>query len=124
MVAQRETEDPVRLRRPQMQIVQDAVVEEVAEMPITPAIMSVGHSHIHLLAQFGRLKIRKGVGRLKSAATKKLRENGFTEKRPWTKGCDMKSKSDPRAFENAYRYVQRHLEQGCLVYEWDLELWF
>jgi hypothetical protein len=36
----------------------------------------------------------------------------------------MKSKNDPRAFENAYRYVFRHREQNCLVYLWDLELWF
>lgn len=123
-VALHATEEAVRLARAQMQIVQDAIVEDVAEMPITPAIMSVGHSHIHLLAQFGGLKIRKAVGRLKSAATRKLREDGFRAKRGWTKGCDMKSKTNAKAFENAYRYVRRHREQGCLVYEWDLELWF
>lgn len=51
------------------QIALDAVVAEVAEMEITPAIISIAHSDIHLSAQIGDVSLRNAIRRIKSAAT-------------------------------------------------------
>lgn len=98
-MAKRETEAPLVFRPAQRQLVRDALIEEIAVMEITPAIASIGAKHIHMEAQFALFPIRKAVGRIKAAAIRKLNENGFVGKRPWTKGCGMKLKTTVKAFE-------------------------
>jgi hypothetical protein len=36
----------------------------------------------------------------------------------WTRGCHMKSKKTPKEILNAYRYVDRHREEGDVVHRW------
>jgi hypothetical protein len=60
-VAHAATDAPVYLTSMQKQIALDAMIKEIAEMPITPAIMSLGRSHVHFCAQFGAVEIRPGV---------------------------------------------------------------
>jgi hypothetical protein len=98
-----------------------AIVREIAEIPIVPAVMSLGAWHVHWLCYFGKLEIRPVVSRIKAAATRELNSCGFEGKRPWTKGCNIKSKSTRRECRSAYKYVRDHRDQGCLVYEWSID---
>jgi hypothetical protein len=113
------SEEPVYLNRDELQIALATMVEEIAEIPIVPAIMSLGDWHVHWLCYFGTLKIRRVVSRVKAAATRELNAFGFQGKNPWTKGCNIKS--NRLACRNAYKYVRDHREQGCLIFEWPID---
>jgi hypothetical protein len=119
-LAQSTCDESVYLTRNQMEIALAAMISEIAEINIVPAIMSLGEWHVHWLCHFGKLKIRPTVSRVKAAATRELNAVGFQGKKPWTKGCNMKSKSTQRACRNAYKYVRDHRNQGCLIYEWPI----
>jgi hypothetical protein len=103
----------------QQQIVLDAIVADLAELPIEPKIMAVTGVHIHLLAVFGESGIRPTVGRLKAQATKSLKEQGqhLSAVRNWAKGCHMESLEADDDQAAAYEYVRQHASQG-LVYSW------
>lgn len=118
-IAKERSEEPVVLTREQQQTVLDALVAEISELPLDSAVLSVGATHVHWLARFGELSIRPTVGRIKAAATRALRASGFDLKRPWTKGCHMKSKNSDRELKNARAYIKQHVNEGCLVYDWD-----
>jgi hypothetical protein len=111
-------DEPVFLKASECSVVEQALKHELESIEIIPAIMSVGKSHVHLLAKFDRLKIKPTVGRLKAAATRALNTNCFTGKRPWTKNSHMKSKPTKKEFINAFHYVQRHVNEKCLVHVW------
>ena len=111
-------EDPVHLTIAERRIAVDAVVSEVAKMPIIPAVLAIGSEHSHLLAKFRALKIRPAVGALKAAATRELHENGMTSEHIWTQGCHMNSKGSPQEFRGAFEYVRRHEKEGAVVYIW------
>ncbi|MCC7475600.1 MAG: hypothetical protein IT425_09405 [Pirellulales bacterium] len=113
--------EPVYLTPAQMQMALSAIVEEIAALPVTPVIIALGSWHVHWLCNFGTLKIRPTIGRVKAAATRVLNEHGFQGKRPWTKGCNMRSKPTREACRAAYRYVRDHRDQGSLVYEWPID---
>jgi hypothetical protein len=113
--------EPVYLTQAQMRLALPAIVEEIAQIPIVPAILSIGEWHIHWLCYFGPISIRAVVSRIKAAATRELNAHSFQGKKPWAKGCNMRSKSNRRECRNAYRYVLRHEEQGCLVYRWPID---
>ena len=115
------SDDAVYLVPEQMKIALAAMVEDIADIPIAPAVMSVGSWHVHWLCHFGTLKIRPTVGRVKAAATRELNAAGFQGKRPWTKGCNCLSKSTRRECRAAYKYVRDHRDQGCLIYEWNID---
>lgn len=116
--AKASTETCVKLTPPQQRIVMDAVISEIDAIPITSAIASVGSTHIHWLALFGDRPIRTTVGRIKSQATHRLNTAGFDGKRPWSKNCDMKSKTTDHEFRSAFHYIHRHTREGCLIHVW------
>lgn len=113
--------DAVYFTLDEMETALGAIVSEIAELPIIPAIISLGRWHVHWLCYFDELQIRPTVGRIKAAATRDLNQCGFQGKRPWAKGCNMRSKSTRRQCRNAYKYVRDHRNQGCLVYEWKVD---
>jgi hypothetical protein len=119
--AQSISEEPIYFTHDEMEIALGAIVDEIAEIPVIPAIIALGPWHVHWLCHFGKLKIRPTVGRVKAAATRMLNDCGFAGKRPWTKGCNMKSKATRIECRNAYRYVRNHIDQGCLVHEWKID---
>lgn len=102
----------------QKKLVLDAIVEEIDSIPVKSAVVSVGATHIHWLALFDSRPIRTTVGRIKSVATRRLVEREFHGKRPWSKNCHMQSKSTEQEFRGAFRYIQRHVEDGCLIHTW------
>jgi len=120
-IAQAISDEPVYLTAKEVEIALAAMVGEIAQIAIVPAIMSIGDWHVHWLCHFGKLKIRPVVSRVKAAATRELNAIGFQGKKPWTKGCNMKSKPIRRQCRSAYKYVRDHQEQGCLVYEWKID---
>jgi hypothetical protein len=115
------SEEPVYLSRTEMEIALAAMVDEVSQLAVVPAIMSVGEWHVHWLCHFGKLTIRPTVGRVKAAATRELNACGFQGKKPWTKGCNMRSKTTRRACRSAYKYIRDHCEQRCLIHEWPID---
>jgi hypothetical protein len=115
------TDKAVYFRPQEMEIALQAVVAEIGEIPIVPAIISLGPWHVHWLCHFGTFKIRSVVGRVKAAAARELNVSGFEGKRPWAKGCNMRSKRTRLECRNAYQYVRKHREQGCLIYEWKID---
>jgi hypothetical protein len=110
--------DPVRFSAREKRIAFEAMISEIDQVEVAPAIISVGSWHVHWLCYFGTLKIRKVVGRVKAAATRALNAAQFEGKRPWTKGCNMRSKATRDACRSAYKYILRHRGQGCLIHEW------
>lgn len=115
------SEAPVYLTQKQIQVVRGAMVKEIANIPIVPAILSVGEWHVHWLCYFGPIEVRQVVERVKAAASRELNIQGFKGKRPWTKGCNMKSKSTRRECRIAHKYIRKHREQGYLIYEWPID---
>jgi hypothetical protein len=84
-LAKATSDEAVYLTRAEMKTALTAIVEEIADTPVVPAIMSIGNWHVHWLCHFGTLKIRPTVGRVKAAATRELNAAGFQGKRPWTR---------------------------------------
>jgi hypothetical protein len=117
--AQSAAGSPIQLTPDQRQTVLTATVHELAQTPLEPTILSVEAAHIHLLAEFGEAVIRRMVGRLKSAATRALKEHGSEPtKRFWAKGCHMRSFSAEPSIRRAFEYVQRHRDQGAAIHTW------
>lgn len=114
------TSDAVRLVPPHRQVAMAAIVQDIAQLPLRPAILAVGGEHVHFLAKFGSLKIRQTVGRLKSEATRAIKQAdpAFLPKRTWAKECHMRRLDDERAYCNAYAYIQRHINEGAAIHTW------
>ena len=109
---------PGKLAASHRKCVLDAVVKQLAKLPVVPAALAVSSEHSHLLAKFGGLKIRTTAGVLKGEATKALREAGFNEEQIWGAECHMKSKKEGREFQIALRYVSNHVDEGAEVCIW------
>jgi len=120
-LAEEISDEAVYFTPQEMKTALDAIIAEIAQISVVPAIISLGKWHVHWLCHFGTLKIRPTVGRVKAAATRELNTLGFQGKRPWTKGCNMRSKRTRRECRNAYKYVRDHREQDCLIYEWPID---
>lgn len=120
-LAQQISDPPVYFTIEQMQTALAAIIEEITHIRVIPAIISLGGWHVHWLYHFGTLRIRPTVGRVKAAAARELNLHGFVGKRPWTKGCNMRSKPTRNACRNAYKYVRDHRSQGCLIHEWQID---
>jgi hypothetical protein len=116
--ARKQVEGAIELSKEEQQRVCNSIVDELIVIPVVPAVLSVGNVHVHLLAIFGKLLIRPTVGRLKARATRELNEAGFIGKRVWSKNCHMVSKDTADKLQNAYNYVAKHVEEGCLVHRW------
>jgi hypothetical protein len=87
-------------------------------VPIVPAILAVANSHVHFISQFGDLRIRRVVGRLKAAATLSIKEGDFKDSSIWATGCHMESLYREDDFIAAFQYVERHSAEGAVIYKW------
>src|SRR5262249_52030151 len=92
--------ESVKLTPAQRQCALDAVVAEIANLPL------------------GNLSIRPTAGVLKGEATKALHAGGFEGERIWSDGCHMKSKNDGKEFQVALKYVVKHVNEGAAVFIW------
>jgi len=103
-------------------IVCDALVTEIGTMRVVPSVLAVASSHVHFLSKFGETKIRPAVGRMKSAATRRLHDDKDETSRVWTKGCQMKSLATEDDFMRTFNYVNQHRDEGAVVYVWQANL--
>jgi hypothetical protein len=115
------SDQPVYFNLAEQKLAYQAVVNEITQIKIAPAILAVGRWHVHWLCYFGTLEIRQVVGRVKAAATRELNSNGFEGKRPWTRGCNIRSKATRDECRTAYRYVANHAKQGGLIHKWTVD---
>ena len=114
------TAPPVFLDRRQQEDVITAIVDEVSQLSLLPAILSIKRNHVHFLAKFGPLLIRPTIGRLKAAATRALHEEmGVNAVRVWSRNCHRTSFDGMKAFENAFEYIRKHQDHGALIHIWD-----
>ena len=113
------SEGSVHLSTEQRNLAVGAIVADVAETTVYPAILSLGDVHLHFLAKFGSLRIRATMGRFKAAATDELHQHGLESKRVWTRGCHMKSKPTRDESITAFRYIRRHKAEDCVVHIWE-----
>ncbi|MEQ8789860.1 MAG: hypothetical protein RIC55_26435 [Pirellulaceae bacterium] len=120
-MARAASDEEVRFSTAQMPLVFERILEEVDELEIPSAALAVGSQHVHWVALFAERRIRLTVGRMKAKVTERLKDAGFSAKRTWTKGCDMKSKTAQRDLEAAIDYVSRHEQEGCLVKTWPVD---
>jgi hypothetical protein len=114
-------DEPVYFESRQKQLALVAMIREIDLIDIAPAIMSVGRWHVHWLCYFGTLEICKVVGRVKAAATRELSLNGFQGKRPWAKGCNIRSKATRQECRAAFKYIADHENQDCLIHKWSID---
>jgi len=112
------TEEPMCLNEHQREVATAAIIDAIDDTAVLPVILAVGDVHFYLLAKFGSLRIRTTMGRFKAAATKELHLGDVDSDRVWTRGCHMKSKLTREEFIGAFRYVQRHESEGCVVHVW------
>jgi len=117
-VSERNSGDAVELSMPHQKLALKAIVNDLKNVPLNPAIIAVGSTHVHFLAHFGELRIRRTIGRLKASATRELHESGNSNERIWSRNCHMKSKDNNREFETAFNYIARHREESALVHIW------
>lgn len=113
------TQEPIQFNEDQRRVVVSAIVDEAAETTVIPAIIAVGDVHVHFLGKFGSLRIRPTMGRFKAAATRRLHLGEIDADRIWTRGCHMNSKGTYEEFIAAYRYVNLHEKEGCIVHIWN-----
>jgi len=93
------------------------LVERIDRMGIGPRILSTGRYHCHLVARFGRWRIRRAMGQAKAAVTGEFRRAG-DQRDIWAAGCSMRSKETPEAVRAAIEYVRSHVREGAVIYEW------
>ncbi len=111
----------VRFTPEERELVAEAIADDCDTLPVVPAILSVAETHAHMVAKFGDLRIRRVVGRWRSAATRRLHASGNDTVRLWAKGCHMQSLPDEAAFRQAYEYVKAHDQQGAVIRIWRRE---
>lgn len=99
------TKIPKRLRK----IVKNAILKEAEELGQKVYAITVCSNHVHIVAGSIGKSCGYSVGRFKKAATKSLRELGFTNS-VWTKGFDKRYCYHPHELETKIKYVQRHEE--------------
>lgn len=114
--AQQRTDSPVVLTPEQVNITLQAMIAEMADTPVVPAIVAVGDRHVYVLARFDSYPIRMFTGRIKAAATRELNQQGFAGTRPWAKGYSMRSKNNHQELVVAYHNVRRHDQQHCAIH--------
>ena len=95
----------------------EILVRRIDEMGIGPRVLSVGRQHGHLVARFGRWRIRPAMGQAKAAVTNAFRATG-DRRSIWAAGCHMRSKPTRQLYLGAIEYVRKHVREGAVIYEW------
>ena len=120
--------DAVTLYKDQQQIVLDVVAESLAFNEIPCPVISVSPTHAHVLARFVRGR-RTSSGKLitdparhyfgiaRKRASRRLSENGSIPRGGlWSKRTTVVPITDQSHFENAVDYIQRHIQEGAVIW--------
>lgn len=110
----------VEFPEPMRPWVLEILAGRIDEMGVGPRVLSVGRHHCHLLARFGRWKIRIAMGQAKAAVTNALRAGG-DHRSIWAGNCHMRSKPTREAYLGAVDYVRKHVRERAVIHEWPEE---
>jgi len=120
--------EAVVLREDQQQIVLDVIAESLALNEILCAVISVSPMHAHVLARFvigrrtssGKLiadPARHYFGIARKRASRRLSENGSIPPGGlWSKRTTIVPITDQSHLENVLDYIQRHIQEGAVIY--------
>ena len=120
--------DEVTLQIDHQQIVLDCLAESLAFNEIPCVVMSVSSTHAHVLARFVRGRststgkliadpARHYFGIARKRASRRLSENGSIPRGGlWSKRTTIVPITDQGHFENVVDYIQRHTEEGAVVW--------
>jgi REP element-mobilizing transposase RayT len=97
----------VRLDNKSRTIVRQAILKEAERLGQVIYSLAVCSSHVHLVVGVIDEPAGKIAGRYKRAATKALRESGFTDK-VWTRGYDKRYCFDEKSLCARMAYVEKH----------------
>ncbi|MFA5252182.1 MAG: transposase, partial [Phycisphaerae bacterium] len=90
-------------------IVGDVILKEAEGIGQKVYAIAVCSNHIHIVVESIGKSCGYSIGRFKKAATKALREFGFSNS-VWTKGFDKRYCYNHHELETKIKYVQRHEE--------------
>ena len=120
--------DEVTLHEDHQQIVLDCLAESLAFNEIPCVVMSVSSTHAHVLARFVRGRststgkliadpARHYFGIARKVASRRLSESGNVPPGGlWSKRTTIVPIADQRHFENVADYIQRHQEEGAVIW--------
>ena len=99
--------DKVRIPRNLRKTVENAILEEAAEIGQKVYAIAVRSNHVHIVVERIDKTCGYSIGRFKRAAIKTLRKCGFTNK-IWTKGFDKRYCYHQHELDTKIKYVQKH----------------
>jgi len=99
--------DKILIPKSLRKTVKNAILKEAEESGKKVYAIAICSNHVHIVVESTDDRCGYSVGRFKKAATKALREYGFTNK-VWTKGFDKRYCYNQHELETRIKYVQRH----------------
>jgi hypothetical protein len=97
----------VLLNPAQKEIIQEAIVEESAELDQKIYAYVIGESHIHLVTDCSYISAASAVSHYKNAARLVMKRSGFVG-RLWTKGFSVRYCFDENQLNSVIQYVINH----------------
>ena len=99
--------DKIKIPKSLRKTVESAILKEAEEIGQKVYALAICGNHVHIVVESAGEKCGYSVGRFKRAATKALKEYGFSGK-VWTKGFDKRYCYNQHDLETRIKYVQRH----------------
>ena len=99
--------DKIKIPKSLRKTVENAILKEAEKIGQKVYALVICSNHVHIVVEGTSERCGYSVGRFKKAATKTLREYGFTNK-VWTKGFDKRYCYNQHDLETRIKYVQRH----------------
>lgn len=91
-----------------------AVAEKLHALNRRVRIISVSASHAHILADVGPDDAKPLVGRVKQAASHRVRRT--MPGRVWSQGCFIDRVNTESAYRNVVNYIARHEDEGAAIW--------
>jgi REP element-mobilizing transposase RayT len=99
--------DKVKIPKNLRKTIENAILEEAAEIGQKVYAIAVCSSHVHIVVESIGKRCGYSIGRFKKAATEVLRKNGFPKK-IWSKGFDKRYCYHQHELDTKIKYVQKH----------------
>jgi REP element-mobilizing transposase RayT len=99
--------DKVKIPKHLRKTVENAILEEAAEIGQKVYAIAVCSNHVHIVADNIGKRCGYSIGRFKKAATKILRKCGFKNK-IWTKGFNKRYCYHQHELDTKIKYAQKH----------------
>lgn len=104
----RQKSPAVKLNKPEIKLVQQAILAEAGRIGHKILALSVRSNHVHLVLSPHSESVEKTAGRYKSITTRALWKHS-RKGRIWTKGYDKRFCFSEKELAARVKYVQNHL---------------